>query len=203
MSIGAEVLDALPAEGLATIAPRIRDGDILLCSATDPMSRLIGWSTKSPWTHVGFAWRWPAIDRILVLECVQRIGVHSVGLERFISQTSSGTRPYPGRIVLARHADISRHGDLKPLIDYAVDRMGDPFSTVEVIKIAMRIALSRVVGRLPRPLQAKEEYICSEYLDRCFRTVGVAIPWDGLGFIAPAEIADDPRVEAIARFATR
>jgi len=203
VSIGAEVLNDLPAEDLATISPRIRNGDLLFCSADDPFSRLIGWSTKSPWTHVGIAWRWRSVDRIVALECVQKIGVHSVALERFISQTSTGQRPYPGKIVLARHADIESRGDLKPLIDYAIDCMGDPFSPVEIAKIAVRIAFARTQRAMPESLKAKDEFICSEYVDRCYRTLGVEIPWDGKGFIAPADIANDPRVTAVARFQTR
>lgn len=203
MSIGAEVLTDLPAEDLATISPKIRNGDLLFCSANDPFSRLIGWSTKSPWTHVGIAWRWDNVERIVALECVQKIGVHSVAMERFISQTSSGTRPYPGKIVLARHADIEARDDLLPLIHYAIDCMGDPFSQAEVAKIGMRIAFARTGRELPDQLKARDEFICSEYVDRCYRTVGVEIPWDGKGFIAPADIANDPKVKAVARFQTR
>jgi hypothetical protein len=32
--------------------------------------------------------------------------------------------------------------------------------------------------------------------------VGIDIPWDGLGFIAPADFALDPQVRAIAQFKT-
>lgn len=203
MSVGAEVLTDLPAEDLATISLKIRSGDLLFCSANDPFSRLIGWSTKSPWTHVAIAWRWHSVDRIIALECVQKIGVHSVSLERFISQTSSGQRPYPGKIVLARHADIVARGDLAPLIRYAIDSMGDPFSPGEIAKIGMRIAFARSGRPMPETLKPKDEFICSEYVDQCYREVGVEIPWDGKGFIAPADIANDPRVTAVARFQTR
>ncbi len=51
------------------------------------------------------------VERVLALECVQHIGVHAVGMERFVSQTSSGTRPYPGKIVLARHDAIAAARD--------------------------------------------------------------------------------------------
>ncbi len=203
MAIADSVLTDLPAEDLPTISPKIRDGDLLLCSATDPFSRLIGWSTKSPWTHVGIAWRWPSVNRIVALECVEKIGVHSVGLERFISQTSSGQRPYPGQIVLARHAGIAGREHLLPLIDYAIDCMGDPFSSVEIVKIASRIAFARLGSAMPDSLKPKDEFICSEYVDRCYRTVGVELTWDGKGFIAPADIANDPHVNAVARFRTR
>jgi hypothetical protein len=203
MAFSADVLTDLPCEDLPEIVPKVQDGDILLCAARDPFSRLIGWSTKSPWSHVAIAYRWPALDRLLVFECVQRIGVHAVSIERFISQTSNGTRPFPGKIILARHGDAPGVRAFKPLADYAVDAMGDPFSPAEIIKIAVRIAVGRLNRRMPKALEAKDEFICSEYVAKCFEKVGIEIKWDGLGFIAPADFAFDPKVRAVAQFETR
>jgi len=203
MAFGADVLTDLQAEDLPEIGPKVRDGDILLCAAKDPFSRLIGWSTKSPWSHVAIAYRWPSVDRLLAFECVQRIGVHAVSIERFISQTSSGTRPYPGKIVLARHADTPGVRALKPLVDFAIDSMGDPFSPAEVVKIAVRITVGRLNRHMPKILEAKDEFICSEYVAGCLEKVGVKIKWDGLGFIAPADFALDPKVRPVGRFKTR
>jgi hypothetical protein len=203
MTIDPRVLTDMPAQPLEAISPIMRNGDLLLCSANDPFSRLIGWSTKSPWTHVGFAWRWPEVGRVLALECVQHIGVHAVGMERFISQTSSGTRPYPGKIVLARHDAVAGLSDIRPLVDDAIDLMGDPFSPGEIVKIATRIAFGRFDRHMPEPLKANDEFICSEYIDRCFRRVGVQFRWNGRGFISPADIANDEHVHAVARFETR
>jgi hypothetical protein len=203
MAIDPRALDEMPAESLDDIAPKIRDGDLLLCSATDPFSRLISWSTKSPWTHVGFAWRWPEGGRILALECVQRIGVHAVSIDRFISETSDGVSPYPGKILLARHARLSDDANLAALIKCGVDHMGDRFSPAEITRIGLRIVAGRWDRKTPQPLRAKNEMICSEYVDKCFRAAGVEIPWDGLGFIAPCDVAADPKVTAVARFQTR
>ena len=152
---------------------------------------------------MAIAYRWPAAGRLLAFECVQHIGVHAVSIERFISQTSSGTHPYPGKIVLARHADMPGPTKLKPLADFAIDAMGDRFSPGEIIKIATRITVGRLNRHMPKSLGAKDEFICSEYIDRCLRTVGIKIGWDGLGFIAPADFAFDPKVEAVAQFKTR
>jgi len=209
MAIDEAVLDSLPAERLEVIGPKVRDGDILLCSAHDPFSRLIGWSTESPWSHVAIACRWGEEDRIMAFECVDRIGVHAVALDRFISQTSDGTTPYPGKIILARHDDITARRDkteddgLKPMVDFAIDHMGDRFSGVEIAKIGARIALGRLDHHMPKVFAAKDGFICSEYVAACLATLGIEIPWDGLGFIAPADIANDPKVRAIGRFETR
>lgn len=203
MAFGPEVLTQLPPEPLVAVAPRVRDGDILLCAADDPFSRLIGWSTKSPWSHVALAYAWPETRRILAFECVQHLGVHAVAIERFISQTSTGAHPYPGKIILARHRSAPSADALKPLSDFAIDAMGARFSPIEIARIAARIALGRIERRMPAPIKAKNEFICSEFADQCLQTVGVHIRWDGLGFIAPADFALDPDVEAIAQFQTR
>jgi len=209
MSIDKAVLTELPAEELESIAPRVRDGDILLCAADDPFSRLIGWSTSSPWSHVAIACRWPEQDRMMAFECVERIGVHAVTLSRFISETSSGQRPYPGKIVLARHDDLAARpdlaadGGLKPMMDFAIDHMGDRFSPGEIIKIGTRVIVGRLNRKMPKFLGADDEFICSEYVAKCFQTLGIQIAWDGLGFIAPCDVAEDPKVRAVARFKTR
>ncbi|MEO7027279.1 MAG: hypothetical protein ABI056_06965, partial [Caulobacteraceae bacterium] len=105
--------------------------------------------------------------------------------------------------ILARHRGTPSAGVLKPLSDFAIDAMGARFSPIEIARIAARIALGRIERRMPAPVKAKNEFICSEFADQCLRTVGVHIRWDGLGFIAPADFALDPDVEAIAQFQTR
>jgi hypothetical protein len=209
VAIDDNVLRTLKAEPLEAVAARVRDGDILLCSATDPFSRLIGWATKSPWTHVALAYRWPSVHRIMVFESVQQLGVRTVTLERFISQSSTGQKPFPGKIILARHEDYAEKGGkpggaaMRRLADYAVDRFGDRFAPLEILRIALRICLGRSGRTTPRFLGPKQAFICSEYAAKCFEAVGIVIAWDGGGFIAPANFARDPKVKAIAKLKTR
>ncbi|HEX4096832.1 MAG TPA: hypothetical protein VHX64_08890 [Caulobacteraceae bacterium] len=204
-----DVLRAFPPDSFANISRKVRDGDLLLCAGNDPFSRLIAWSTSSPWTHVALAYRWPGLGRIMVFEAVQQIGVRSVPLATFIRQSSTGQKPYPGKIILARHEDYAsaqgKRGSAaeKKLADFAVDRFGEPFSGVEIAKIAMRIIVGKFDRHLPKSMGPKNEFICSEYVAKCFERIGVEIQWDGNGFIAPADFARDPKVKAIARFRTR
>jgi len=208
MAIDNDVLTKMKPEPLSAIAGRIRDGDILLCSATDPFSRLIQWATKSPWSHVALAYRWPELNRIMAFEAVQTIGVHAVTIDRFISQTSTGQTPYPGKIILARHEGYADKGGkgggaaMRRLADFAVDRFGDKFDGLEILKIAARICFGRTGRPMPDFLASKDAYICSEYAATCFEKVGITIEWDQRGFIAPATFASDPHVKAIARFET-
>lgn len=209
MTISDDVLNALPPQELPAISRLVRDGDLFLCSGNDPFSRLIGWATHSPWTHVALAYRWPSLGRIMVFESVQHIGVRAVGLERFISQSSTGRRPYPGKILLARHeAFADKHGKggsaaHDRLAAFAVDRFGDPFAAAEILKIAARICFGKLNRPMPKAMGPKDEFICSEYAAFCFQQVGIEIVWDGRGFIAPADFALDPQIKAIAQVKTR
>jgi hypothetical protein len=208
MTISDDVLTKLPPESFAAISPRLRDGDLLLCAGNDPFSRLIGWSTKSPWTHVAIAFRWPGLGRIMVFESVQQLGVRVVPLAKFIRQSSTGQRPYPGKIILARHESYLECGGkpgsaaTKRLAEFAADRLGDPFAAREIVKIAIRISVGRLNRKMPKMLGPRDEFICSEYVAKCFEKIKIKIPWDGLGFIAPADFAADPQIKAIARFRT-
>jgi hypothetical protein len=201
MPIAPDVLTTLTPQPYAAIRDEVRDGDVLLCSATDFFSRLIRWATKSPWSHVAIAFRMPEIDRVMVLECVEKLGVRAVPLSDFIARTSSGAEPYPGKILLARHRGMSaksRARPMKKMAEFAFDRLGERFSQAETLKIALRIAVGRFERRMPRTLGAKDEFICSEYVARCFKAIGIEVPWDGLGFVAPADFACDPRIDAVA-----
>jgi hypothetical protein len=208
MTIPDDVLTSLPPLPLSQIERRVRDGDVLLCSATDRGSRLISWSTRSQWTHIALAYRWPSLGRTMAFESVHTIGVRAVALAKFIQRTSSGVTPYPGKIILARHEDFAarKRADeadaMRRLGDFAVDRFGDPFASAEVWKIIARILLGRVGVRTPTRLRPHDEFICSEYVAKCFEKVGIEIAWDGAGFIAPADFARDPKMHAVARFDT-
>ncbi|HLZ76129.1 YiiX/YebB-like N1pC/P60 family cysteine hydrolase [Phenylobacterium sp.] len=205
MTIDPNILSALAPRPYAEVRETVRDGDLLLCSATDGFSRLIRWATKSPWSHVAIAYRLEEIDRVIVLESVEKIGVRAVPLSSFISRTSSGVSPYPGQILLARHKGMSaksRRQPMKKMAKFAFGRLGDKFSTRDMARIALRIAFGRFERRMPRSLGARNAFICSEYVARCFKELDLEIPWDGLGFIAPCDFALDPRVEAVAQIKT-
>ena len=191
-------------------------------SATDPFSRLIRWATKSPWSHVAIAYRLEAIDRVLVLECVEKIGVRAVPLSSFISRTSEGNGiRYPGKILLARHGVMAARVPPQALDEdhrgrFAFERLGDKFSpgrrsprSACGSPIKKRPSACRNLNCIATP--GAEElgvHPAPEYVARCFQNGGrLEIPWDGLeGFVAPdaepTTIANDPRVEAVAMIRT-
>ena len=205
MAIADNVLSELKPIAYAKARAMVQDGDLLLCSATDPFSKLIRWSTKTPWSHIAIAYRIPSLDRVMVFEAVEKIGVRTVPLSTFISRTSEGVSPYPGQILLARDQRFEAIDDKKKraMYDFAFARLGDRFAPAEIAKIGVRLLLGRLARKMPKMLGAKEEFICSEYVAKCYAKAGLKIPWDGLGFIAPGDFALAPDTQAVAQIKTR
>lgn len=173
--------------------PCIKNGDLLLCSGPGLFSRMIKSATNSVWSHVGFVIRLDAIDRIMVLESVEPLGVRTVPLSRYLKDYDNEGNPYPGGLVIARHANFASvaPAKLKRFGQFAVDLFGYPYDRDEIAKIAWRIGASSLpFSRKDRQsLKRDREYICSEYVWECYREMGIKIQYDKRGFIAPADFA--------------
>src|SRR3569833_1331048 len=205
MAIPDNVLSELKPIAYAKAREMVQDGDFLLCLVSDLFSRLIRWSTKTPWSHIAIAYRIPPLDRVMVFEAVEKIGVRTVPLSKFISMTSSGVHPYPGKILLARDQRFETLPETKKhaLFGFAFAHLGNRFAAGEITKIGLRLLLGRSGRRMPRFLGPKDEFICSEYIARCYAKAGLKIPWDGLGFVAPGDFAMAPDVQAVTQNRTR
>ena len=205
MAIADNVFSDLKPQAYAKVRALVQNGDLLLCSADDPMSKLIRWSTKTPWSHIAIAYRIESLNRVMVFEAVEKIGVRTVPLSTFISRTSSGVHPFPGKILLARDQRFAALPETKrkAMYDFAFGSLGNRFAPGEIMKIALRLMLGRMARKMPRFLGARDEYICSEYVAKCFTKAGLKIPWDGLGFVAPGDFALAPDVNAVAQIRTR
>jgi hypothetical protein len=205
MAIPDDVLETFKPKPYAQVRKLVRDGDLLLCQGRDPFSRLIRWSTRSPWSHIAIAFRIDSLDEVIVIESVEKIGVRAVALSEFVSRDSEGTSPYPGKILLARHTaygDSPEDPKVRAMARFAFDHLGCHFAPNEITKIALRIITAQLFNvrrKTSRMLLPDNEFICSEFVAKAFETAKVKIPWDGLGFIAPADFARDPDVDPIAQ----
>lgn len=204
MTIPDDALERYQPLPYAEMRKLVQDGDIFLCQGNDPFSKLIRWSTKSPWSHIAIAFRIESLDRVIVIESVQDIGVRAVALSEFCSRDSTGKSPYPGKILLTRHSGFAGDGEnprVRAMANFSFDHLGAKFAPNEITKIGLRIFMARVMGErhTPKMLIPDDEFICSEFVAKAFEAAKVAIPWDGLGFIAPCDFALDPAMEAIAQ----
>lgn len=175
----------------------IRSGDILLCSGNFIFSNLIQKATSSAWSHVAFILRLDHIDRIMVLESVESIGVRTVPLSSYVNDYNGTGKPYPGRLMLARHDDV-RQEKIKQLSRTAVDLLGHPYRAQEIAHIASRISM-HTLG-LPNQLRdhdMQNAFICSEYVYTCFQSIGATVDYNSINFISPADFANSSKVKPL------
>jgi len=182
-----------------TFRKNIRSGDLLLCSGSAWFSKMIQKATGSVWSHVGFVMRLDNIDRVMVLESVEPLGVRTVPLSKYLKNYDNENNPYPGGLILARHQEFEKKGTEKKLQkfgQFAVDLFGYPYDKDEIAKIAARIATSWLPfsSKEKKELKRDREYICSEYTWECYRSIGIPITHDPKGFIAPADFAKDKNI---------
>lgn len=205
MAFGDDVFSTVPERDYDDARAEIRSGDILLCSGKHPFSILIQQATDSIWSHVAFVLRLDAIDRIMVLESVEGIGVRTVPLSAYVRGSPAKPKGYDGRLLIARHAafDAAVSQDaLNRMSCFAVDRFGYPYDNDEIAKIAARITLGALGRKIPKKIKPDNEFICSEYAARCYAEVGVEMQWNPRGFIAPSDFAADPQVRAVCALKT-
>jgi hypothetical protein len=174
----------------------VNDGDLLLCSGSLTFSRLIQAATRSIWSHVAMLLWAPQIERIIVFESVESIGVRAVTLSSYVKDYNGTGEPYPGRLLVARHTGL-RKGMISPSFSqFAVERLGYPYHKEEIAEIAFLMASGGRLAHEQRFSEAKR-FICSEYVHTCYQQLGIEVQQGDAHFVAPADFANDPNVVAI------
>ena len=194
MTIASKKFPAGSAVNYDKFRESIEPGDILLCSGSGWFSKMIQKGTKSAWSHVGFVMRLEEIDRVMVLESVEPLGVRTVPLSKYLEDYDSKGNAYPGGLILARHKDFAKkatEAKMKKFGQFAVELFGYPYDKDEIAKIATRIASSYLPfsAKEKKDLKPDREFICSEYAYECYKSVGIKIGHDRRGFVAPADFA--------------
>lgn len=192
-----------PVRDYESFRKSVRSGDILLCSGSGVFSAMIQQATGSVWSHVGIILRLDSIDRVMLLESVEPIGVRTVRLSKYLEDYSNDGKPYPGGLAVIRHREFEKKtgkAGLTELTQYAVDMFGYPYDKDEIAKIAARILASKVpfTKKQMKKIEPDREFICSEYAARCYEQTGIEVQWNQLGFIAPSDFAADPNFELVA-----
>ncbi|VVC75044.1 hypothetical protein AQUSIP_03190 [Aquicella siphonis] len=192
-----EQYPSLPSKRYHELRHEIRSGDILLCSGNSVFSTLIKKATNSVWSHVGFILRLDAIERIMVLESVESIGVRAIPLSNYVHDYNATGKGYEGKLMLARHQDV-REENISKLSRSAVDLLGYPYRTEEIVHIAARLGF-HTLGLPGQKADAESQraFICSEYAYTCFKSIGVTINYNTVGFISPDDFARHEKVEPI------
>jgi hypothetical protein len=182
------------------IRSEIKNGDILIASGDYSISKLIQKATDSCWSHVAIVMRLDGLDRVMVLESIEDHGVRTLPLSEYIKNFEGTNRGYKGRLAIARHNEFEEMAKdvekLKSMGQFAIDRFGRPYDKEEIARITIRI-VGKFIGIKRGDMRRDEEYICSEYVYECFKCMGINVPYDKLGFIAPSHFASDENIELL------
>lgn len=173
---------------------KIKSGDILLCSGKSEISRMIQDATDSKWSHVAFV-IWidcvqdsssEAMDQhLVVMESVESIGVRMMPFMNYLKNYNGSGERYNGDLMICRHEkfDLS---NVSRLVRAAYKFVGNPYNKSQLLRILEKIGMWKF-GFRGEDLTYKDEFICSEYVHECFREIGIEIPYNREGYIAPAD----------------
>lgn len=190
--MGTDKFDNLEKLAYGDIREDIKTGDILLCSGNHPISLLIRKFSKSLFSHIGFVFSWN--NRVLVLESVEDDGVRAVPLSQYVADYENSKRPYDGRLFMARYKQELDKDKIKQMLGRAADLLNRKYDKDEIGKIILRITTG--IGKH----KTDNEYICSEFIDECFKEIEIVFERDKKGFIFPEHIAADPNVDPLFEF---
>ena len=199
-------IDKFPSDSVIaynSIRNQLQNGDVLICSGSGVFSSMIQQATGSIWSHVGFILRLDSISRVMLLESVEPLGVRTVRLSKYLENYSNNGKPYPGGLAVIRNGNFTKSIDqskLTELAQYAIDLFGYSYDKDEIAKIAARILASKIpfTKKQMKKIAPDREFICSEYVARCYEHVGLKVQWNQLGFIAPSDFAADPNFDLVA-----
>lgn len=184
-------LDALDVTPYQDVRSTLKSGDLMFTSGEYLVSKTIRQFTNSPWSHVGIVFHLDSIDRVLLLESVEDMGVRFAPLSKYLTDYGKG-KPYRGRIVLARCRGVDSSA-INDIARFGIDELTCPYDHDQIAAIIARIALG--LGRR----QHDRQYICSELVYECFRNAGTEFRYDRRGFISPENVWADEQVSLVSR----
>lgn len=200
MAITSQQFESMPPIGYLEIRNQLETGDILLFHSTGFPELAIEWGTNSLWCHAAFIWRLEDLNRVLLLESMDKVGVRCMPMSTQVNGNAASPTPYPGKLLVLRHAAFPAKPNMDKVIGmtaFALDRLGFPYSNEEIKEIVWRIA-EGLAGHIETDrLNPKNQFICSEYVAKCYEEMGVKLAPDREGFIAPGDIARDPHVQGL------
>ena len=172
---------------------KIKTGDILFCSGRYLVSEMIKKLSNSVFSHVALLVYWN--EHVLVLESVEDDGVRVVPLSHYLYNYENSKEKYNGEMYVARHEVVDSPDfdkeKIKRMCGKAIDLLNRNYDKDEIAKIVTRISLG--IGRHSDDF----EFMCSEFVDECFKQLEIELSRDLMGFIFPEHIAADPKVKPL------
>lgn len=141
---------------------QISDGDVLAFSGRHWLSNFIKYLSHGRYSHGGLAFWWD--DRLMVLQAEAGPGVQALPASRAIAQYAGTVDWYP---LAPEHRSDEF---VKKLTEVAMDRIGDPYSLLDLVRIGLHYAIGT---GLPREKRTKHSFVCSQYVAHCYSVAGL------------------------------
>ncbi len=187
--MGTRKFEGLNKKKYSEIRPTIQTGDLFFAAGNYPVSRMIKHFSDSMFSHVGFVFTWNS--RVLVLESVEDDGVRAVPLSQYVSNYENSGKKYDGRLFLGRYQAPLDAEKIAQMLGKAADSLNMKYDKDEIARILARVTIG--LGKHSE----NNAYICSEFVDVCFKEIGIIFPRDTKGFIFPEHIAGDIHVRPL------
>ncbi len=185
-------VSATAVKNYADVRANLRSGDLFFCSGNYLVSRAIRHFTDSPWSHVGIILVVKEIDRVLLLESVEDMGVRMAPVSKYLTDYEDG-EPYDGMLVFARTTAATPQA-INAVAQFGCDELTRPYDKEEIGRIMARIAL-----RIGREREANNRtYICSELVYECFKQAGYQFSHAD-DYVSPEDVWRDDSVSLLAR----
>jgi hypothetical protein len=194
--MGTKKFDGLALSEYDAIRASLRTGDIFFTAGNYPISRMIAHFSDSIFSHVGFVFTWES--RVLLLESVEDDGVRAVPLRQYVDDYECTGGGYDGRLFVGRHSARLSKKKIDLMLGSAADVLNRKYDQDEIAAILARVTLGE--GHHTD----NNAYICSEFVDLCFKAIGVTFSRDEQsGFIFPEHLAADKAVRALYEIRAR
>jgi hypothetical protein len=179
----------IPTQSYQTARQKIKSGDILLCSGSYLISKMIQKETNSKWSHVGLVRYDEVIDRAMVYESVEDRGVQIVPLSQYLDDYDHEGKPYDGQLLIARHTELQSE-NTGIMFSKASDYLGAQYGIKELFEIAYRL-----IFPYSNDIDT-DNFVSSEYVHMCFKAAGIEIEHRG-SYITPNDFFSDPCVRPL------
>ena len=129
MAVSTEAYKALARTSYSAARPSLRTGDILLFHSVALGSLSIELGTHSLWSHAALVWRLSDIDRVILLESMDTVGVRTMPMSTRVNGCAASPTPYNGGLLVLRHPGVPEKIDdvrVRMMTQFALDRVGFP-----------------------------------------------------------------------------
>jgi hypothetical protein len=199
-----ETFSDVPLLPSSEVLALLRSGDLLLCQGTSAFSRMISLATNSPWTHVAILMYLAPVERWMVLQAVESVGVNALPISQYLDDYNHTGKPYPGRLFIARDERLmlKSPNDMITFSQRAIDLLDTKYDNKALGDIALRL-MGAKLGLPPYPPERDDVFLCSEYADELGRSIGIEVPYSETGYIFPSDFARCAFIHILCEIAIR